>query len=59
MFLSTDACAEFDWFPPELVERTAPNRRSTYILDGVVPALRAQLDAMLVRNPRGWLGGAR
>ena len=61
MFLSTDACAEFDWFPPELVARTAPNWKSTYIFDGVVPRLRdggmtdEQLEQMTLTNVRGWL----
>jgi len=62
MFLSTDACAEFDWFPPELIEQMAPNWKSSYIFDGVVPRLREagmtdeQLDAMTVGNVKRWLG---
>jgi phosphotriesterase-related protein len=62
MFLSTDACAEFDWFPAELVEQAAPNWRSTYLFDQIVPQLRdagmseAQLDQLTVENPRRWLG---
>jgi phosphotriesterase-related protein len=62
MLLSTDACADFDWFPLEIMERVAPNWRSTYILDGVVPRLREagmtdeQLDAMTGANVKSWLG---
>ena len=62
MLLSTDACAEFDWFPLEIMDRVAPNWRSTYILDGVVPRLREagstdeQLDAMTGANVKSWLG---
>jgi phosphotriesterase-related protein len=62
MFISTDACAEFDWFPPEMVEQMAPNWKSTYIFDGVVPRLREagmtdeQLEAMTVENVKRWLG---
>jgi phosphotriesterase-related protein len=62
MFLSTDACPEFDWFPHELIEQSAPNWKSTYILDTIVPQLREagmtdeQLDEMLVENPKRWLG---
>ena len=62
MFLSTDACADFDWFPGELIERMAPNWKSTYIFDGVVPRLREagmtdeQLDQMTVENVKRWLG---
>jgi phosphotriesterase-related protein len=61
MFLSTDACAEFDWFPAELVESTSPNWKSTYLFDEIVPQLReagmadAQLDQMTVENPKRWL----
>jgi phosphotriesterase-related protein len=62
MFLSTDACADFDWFPGGLVEQMAPNWKSTYAFDGVVPRLREagmtdeQLDQMLVENVKRWLG---
>jgi len=62
MFLSADACAEFDWFPPELVEQMAPNWKSTYVFDGVVPRLREggmtddQLEQMTVANVKRWLG---
>jgi len=62
MFISADACAEFDWFPPELIEQMAPNWKSTYIFDGVVPRLREagmtddQLEQMTVTNVKVWLG---
>jgi phosphotriesterase-related protein len=62
MFISADACAEFDWFPPELIDQMAPNWKSTYILEGVVPRLREagmtneQLERMTVANVKAWLG---
>jgi phosphotriesterase-related protein len=62
MFLSADACAEFDWFPTELVEQATPNWKSTHVFDEIVPQLREagmtdeQLDHMLVENPKRWLG---
>jgi phosphotriesterase-related protein len=62
MFLSADACAEFDWFPMELVEQATPNWKSTYIFDEIVPQLREagmtddQLEQMVVENPKRWLG---
>jgi phosphotriesterase-related protein len=62
MFLSTDACAEFDWFPRELLDEMAPNWKSTYIMDSIVPQLKEagmtddQLEEMLVENPKRWLG---
>jgi phosphotriesterase-related protein len=61
MFLSTDACAEFDWFPTELVEQATPNWKSTYLMGDIVPQLRDagmtddQLDQMMVENPKRWL----
>jgi phosphotriesterase-related protein len=62
MFISADACAEFDWFPPELIDQMAPNWKSTYVFDGVVPRLREagmtddQLELMTVTNVTRWLG---
>ena len=62
MFISADACAEFDWFPVEMIERGQPNWRSTHVFDGVVPALREagmtddELGEMMVENPKRWLG---
>ena len=61
MFLSTDACAEFDWFPWEMVEQMAPNWKSTYIYDEIVPQLREagmsddQHATMAEENPKRWL----
>jgi phosphotriesterase-related protein len=63
MFLSTDACAEFDWFPWEMVEQLEPKWKSTYIFDEIVPALREagltddQLGTMMEANPKRWLAG--
>ena len=62
MFLSTDACAEFDWFPMELVEQATPNWKSTYLFGEIVPQLREagmtddQLEQMTIGNPKRWLG---
>jgi phosphotriesterase-related protein len=62
MFLSTDACMDFDWFPREMLDEMVSHWKSTYILDTIVPQLRAagmtdeQLDEMLVENPKRWLG---
>jgi phosphotriesterase-related protein len=62
MFLSADACAEFDWFPLEMIEQGQPNWKSTHVMDAVVPALREagmtdeQLGEMMVENPKRWLG---
>jgi phosphotriesterase-related protein len=64
MFLSADACAEFDWFPMKLVEQMAPKWKSTYVFDEIVPQLREagmtdeQLDQMTVENPKRWLSSA-
>jgi phosphotriesterase-related protein len=58
MFLSTDACAEFDWFPSELVEQATPKWKSTYLFDEIVPQLLEagmtdeQLDQTVVENPK-------
>jgi phosphotriesterase-related protein len=61
MFLATDACWEFDWFPWEMVGQMAPNWKPTFIFDQVVPTLREggmtddQLETMMVEAPRSWL----
>jgi phosphotriesterase-related protein len=61
MFLATDACWEFDWFPWEMLEQEAPNWKPTFIFDQVVPTLREggmsdeQLETMMVEAPRSWL----
>jgi phosphotriesterase-related protein len=62
MFLSTDACADFDWFPRELLDEMAPKWKSSYIMDSIVPQLKEagmtdeQLEEVLVENPKRWLG---
>jgi phosphotriesterase-related protein len=62
MFLSADACADFDWFPRELLDEMTPNWKSSYIMDTIVPQLQEagmtdeQLDQMMVENPKRWLG---
>jgi phosphotriesterase-related protein len=62
MFLSTDACAEFDWFPRELIDQMAPKWKSVFLFDEVVPQLREagmtddQLDQMTGANVKRWLG---
>lgn len=61
MMLSQDACANFDWYPPEIVQGMAPRWRSTLIFEEEIPAL-AELGVtgehvaqMLDRNPAAWL----
>lgn len=61
LMLSTDACATFDWYPPEMVGAMAPRWRSTVLLDEEVPALRElgvgedAIAQVLDRNPAAWL----
>ena len=67
MFLSADYCATIDWFPEEAEQQLvaggmiAETWSMTLLFDEVIPALReagmtdAQLDTMLVENPRRWL----
>jgi phosphotriesterase-related protein len=61
MMLSTDACANFDWYPPELVQSTAPRWRSSVLFEEELPALRElgvgdeHFAQMLDRNPAAWL----
>jgi phosphotriesterase-related protein len=61
MFLATDACWEFDWFPWDQVAQLAPDWKPTFIYERVVPALREggmsddQLETMMVQAPRSWL----
>jgi phosphotriesterase-related protein len=63
MVLSHDASCYIDWFPPEAVPAFAPAWHFEHLFDDVLPALRqrgvteAQLDAMLVENPRRYFGG--
>jgi phosphotriesterase-related protein len=61
MMLSTDACANFDWYPPELVEAMSPRWRSAVLFEEELPALRElgvtdeHFAQMLDRNPAAWL----
>jgi phosphotriesterase-related protein len=63
MVLSHDASCYIDWFPPEVIPLFAPAWHFEHLFDDVLPALRsrgvteAQLDAMLVDNPRRYFGG--
>jgi phosphotriesterase-related protein len=61
MMLSTDSCANFDWYPPELVQATAPRWRSSVLFEEELPTLRElgvgdeHFAQMLDRNPAAWL----
>jgi phosphotriesterase-related protein len=61
MMLSTDACANFDWYPPEMVQQMAPRWRSSLLFEEEIPVLRElgvgdeHLGRMLDRNPAAWL----
>lgn len=65
MMLSQDYCSTIDWFPPELAEQLKATEAAewsmTFLFDHAIPALReggmtdAQLDTMMVSNPRSWL----
>ena len=63
MVLSHDASCYIDWFPPEVIPLFAPAWHFEHLFDDVLPALRsrgvtdAQIDAMLVGNPRRYFGG--
>ncbi len=68
MFLSQDYCATLDWYPVEVEEQllaggAAKDWSMTLVIDQVVPILReagmtdAQLETMMVENPRRWLAG--
>ena len=63
MVLSHDAACFIDWFPPAVVPQFAPSWHFQHLFDDVLPALRergvsdAQIDAMLVANPRRYFGG--
>jgi phosphotriesterase-related protein len=68
MFLSQDYCATLDWYPVEVEEQllaggAAKDWSMTLVFDQVVPVLReagmsdAQLETMMVENPRRWLAG--
>ncbi len=63
MMLSQDACAAFDWYPPEMISEMAPRWNMTFLFEDVIPALEAagvteaQVDVMLGEAPRRWLAG--
>lgn len=68
MVLSHDASCRIDWFGPEgpeLIDTLMPNWNYEHISDDVLPALRAagvteaQLEAMLVGNPKRYFSGGR
>jgi phosphotriesterase-related protein len=58
LMLSQDKASFSDWFSDEETDAVAPNWQYTYILSGVLPALRDrgvtddQIEQILVRNPR-------
>jgi phosphotriesterase-related protein len=71
MFLSQDfdipIANGLDWYPPEVIQQleaagAATNWSMTFIFEQIIPALAAdgmtdaQLDTMLVGNPKRWLG---
>jgi phosphotriesterase-related protein len=63
MVLSHDAACYIDWFPPEVIPLFAPSWNFEHLFDDVLPALRslgvtdAQIETMLVDNPRRYFGG--
>jgi phosphotriesterase-related protein len=63
MVLSHDASCYIDWFPPAVIPLFAPRWHFEHVFDDVLPALRsrgvteAQIEAMLVENPRRYFGG--
>jgi phosphotriesterase-related protein len=63
MVLSHDASCYIDWFPPEVIPLFAPAWHFEHLFDDVLPALatrgvtQAQIDTMLVDNPRRYFGG--
>ncbi len=66
MFLSQDFCSTLDWFPAEVAEylraNEVPDWSMTFLFEQIIPGLKkagmtdAQLDQMMVENPKGWLG---
>ncbi|HSZ99102.1 MAG TPA: phosphotriesterase-related protein [Streptosporangiaceae bacterium] len=63
MVLSHDASCYIDWFPPEVIPLFAPAWHFEHLFDDVLPALasrgvtEAQIETMLVENPRRYFGG--
>ncbi len=64
VMLSHDKASFMDWFSNAEVDPVLPDWRYTYIHDAVLPGLRdrgvtaAQIDQMLVGNPRDFFAGA-
>src|SRR5215212_5193562 len=66
MFLSQDYCSTLDWFPLEIQDylkaNEVPDWSMTFLFEKVIPQLKergmtdAQLDQMMVENPKSWLG---
>ena len=71
MFISQDfdipIANGLDWYPPELIEQlqaagAATDWSMTFLFETVIPALKdggmtdAQLETMMVENPKSWLG---
>jgi phosphotriesterase-related protein len=66
MFLSQDYCSTIDWFPREVQDylkaNEVPDWSMTFLFEKVIPELKergmsdAQLDQMMVQNPKRWLG---
>jgi phosphotriesterase-related protein len=66
MFLSQDYCSTLDWFPLEIQDylkaNEVPDWSMTFLFEKVIPELKergmtdAQLDQMMVDNPKSWLG---
>jgi len=65
IMLAHDKASFMDWFTNAEIEFGAPDWHFGYIQGGVLPGLRDrgvsedQIDQMLVRNPREFLGGTR
>jgi phosphotriesterase-related protein len=63
MVLSHDAACYIDWFRPEQIGAFAPDWNFVHLFDDVLPALlergvtQAQIDSMLVANPRRYFSG--
>ncbi|MBA3263964.1 MAG: phosphotriesterase [Thermoleophilaceae bacterium] len=67
MFLSQDYCSTIDWFPLEVQDylraNEVPDWSMTFLFETVIPELKqrgmtdAQLDQMMVENPKRWLAG--
>ena len=62
--LSCDAVANFDWFPPELVQQMLPKWTMDHLFEDILPAMQGggvsedEIAVMLDQVPRRWLTGA-